>query len=153
MNKQLYKDALGWGLALWLIGYVLGFVFFAFVPASLIGWVITPIGVLITLWVLFKKIHGGSLRYYLSVGIVWSIVAIICDYLFLVLVLKPADGYYKFDVYLYYVLALILPVIPGKNSTLPKGGAPIVGINSVASNRLPACSNATVWDISVTIKV
>src|SRR3989338_355720 len=48
---------------------------------------------------------------------------------------------------------LRLPVIPGKNSTLPKGGAPIVGINSVASNRLPACSNATVWDISVTIKV
>jgi len=123
MNKQLYKDALGWGLALWLIGYVLGFVFFAFVPASLIGWVITPIGVLITLWVLFKKIHGGSLRYYLSVGIVWSIVAIICDYLFLVLVLKPADGYYKFDVYLYYVLALILPVIVGwwrlRKQTLP----------------------------------
>ena len=37
MNSSLYKDALGWGIGLWLIGYVLGFVFFMIVPASMIG--------------------------------------------------------------------------------------------------------------------
>jgi hypothetical protein len=123
VNIQFLKYALGWGFLLWLIGYVLGFVFFAFVPASIIGWVIMPIGVIITLWVLFKKIHGNTLQYYLSVGIVWTIVAIISDYFFLVLLLKPADGYYKIDVYLYYALTLALPVIVGwwklQRQTLP----------------------------------
>ncbi|HLD64384.1 MAG TPA: hypothetical protein VI913_05830 [Candidatus Peribacteraceae bacterium] len=123
MNIQLLKDAVGWGFLLWLIGYILGFLFFAFVPTALIGWVIMPIGMLITLWVLFKKIHGSSFQYYFSVGIAWAIIAIVCDYIFLVLLLKPADGYYKLDVYLYYVLTFALPVILGwwrlRKQTLP----------------------------------
>lgn len=55
MDKQLLKDALGWGFVLWLIGYALGFVVFFIVPPSVIGWVIMPIGIIITLWVLLKK--------------------------------------------------------------------------------------------------
>ena len=113
MNKQFYKDTLGWGVGLWLVGYILGFALFAFVPVSLMGWVIMPIGMAITLWVLLKKIRGGSLQYYLSIGAVWTIIAIVFDYLFLVLLLKPADSYYKPDVYVYYVLTLVLPVIVG----------------------------------------
>jgi len=58
------KDALGWGFLLWLIGYALGIVLFTIVPPWAIGLVITPIGVAITLWVLLKKINGGSLPYY-----------------------------------------------------------------------------------------
>lgn len=118
MNRQLIKDAFGWGFLLWLIGYVLGFVFFAFVPASIIGWVIMPIGILITLWVLFKRIHATSLSYYVRIAIAWTLIAVVCDYLFLVLLLKPADGYYKFDVYLYYALTFALPIFIGwlKNS-------------------------------------
>ena len=113
MDKQFLKNSFGWGFVLWLIGYVLGFVFFAFVPISMIGWVIMPIGIIITLWVLVKKVHGDSLQYYLRVGVAWAIVAIVCDYLFLVLLLKPVDGYYKPDVYLYYILTLALPFIVG----------------------------------------
>lgn len=64
MKKSFYKDVLGWGFVLWLIGYVLGFVFFAFVAASLIGWYIMPIGIVITLWVLMKKIHSESFQHY-----------------------------------------------------------------------------------------
>ena len=55
MNKQLLKDGLGWGFLLWLIGYILGIVFFMFVPPTMIGFVVMPIGIVITLWVLFKK--------------------------------------------------------------------------------------------------
>ena len=113
MNKSFYKDALGWGVGLWLIGYILGFVFFAFVPAPLIGWVIMPIGTLITLWVLLKKIRGGSFQSYVLIAIAWTLIAIIFDYLFLVMLLKPADGYYKLDVYLYYALTFILPLAVG----------------------------------------
>lgn len=113
VTKQLIKDAFGWGFALWLIGYVLGIVLFPVVPQSMLGWIIMPIGIFITLWVLFKKIKGGSLQYYLLLAITWTVIAIIFDYFFLVKVFKPADGYYKLDVYLYYVLTFALPLIVG----------------------------------------
>lgn len=112
-SKPFLKDAFGWGFFLWLIGYALGFIFFAFVPVALIGWVIMPIATAITLWVLFKKVGGGALRYYLGVAVVWTVIAVIGDYLFIVLALHPADGYYKLDVYLYYILTFILPILIG----------------------------------------
>ena len=110
MNKQLLKDTLGWGFVLWMIGYVLGIILFMIVPSSLLGWIIMPIGTIITLWVLFKKVNGNSLRYYLFLAISWTLIAIIFDYFFLVKAFKPADGYYKLDVYLYYSLTFILPL-------------------------------------------
>ena len=111
--KKFLKDALGWGFILWLIGYFLGIVLFAIVPPSLLGWVIMPIGIAVTLWALFKKVAGGSLGYYALVGLVWAIIAIVCDYVFLVQVFHPADGYYKLDIYLYYALTFALPVMFG----------------------------------------
>lgn len=113
MNKQFYKDVFGWGCILWLIGYVLGIIFFFVVPPSIIGWVIMPIGTVITLWVLFKKIKSESFQYYFLLAIVWALIAIVFDYFFLVKVFNPAGGYYKLDVYLYYVLTFVLPLIVG----------------------------------------
>lgn len=113
MTKQFFKDALGWGFILWLIGYALGIMLFTLVPISIIGWIITPIGTAITLWVLFKKINGDSLRYYILIGIVWTLIAVLFDYFFLVKAFKPADGYYKLDVYLYYALTFALPFLAG----------------------------------------
>ena len=113
VNKLIFKDVFGWGIGLWLIGYILGFVFFAFVPISLIGWYIMPIAILITFWVLLKKIKSESFQHYFFVAIGWTIIAVVFDYLFLVLLLKPADGYYKLDVYLYYALTFVLPLVVG----------------------------------------
>ena len=113
MTKQFLKDAFLWGFILWLIGYVLGIVLFAIIPPSLIGWVIMPIGTAITLWVLFKKIKGDGFRYYLLLAISWTLIAMVFDYLFLVKVFKPEDGYYKLDVYLYYILTFTLPLLVG----------------------------------------
>jgi hypothetical protein len=113
MNKQFYKDAFGWGFVLWLIGYGLGMVFFSIVPPAIIGWVIMPIGTVITLWVLLKKVKANSFRYYILLAIVWPLIAVVFDYFFLVKAFKPADGYYKLDVYLYYALTFILPIIVG----------------------------------------
>jgi hypothetical protein len=120
MNKQFLKDALGWGFILWLIGYALGFAFFAFVPAGMIGWVIMPIGTIITIFVAWKKIKGTTLGYYLGVAAIWTIIAVVFDYFFLVKVLKPADGYYKFDVYVYYALTFIIPFVIGLLKTRKK---------------------------------
>lgn len=110
---HLLKNTLGWGFLLWLIGYVLGIALFAVVPPAMLGWVIMPIGTLITLWVLFRKIKRTSLQDYLLIALSWTLIAIVCDYLFLVMLIKPADGYYKPDVYLYYALTFLLPVIVG----------------------------------------
>lgn len=104
-------DAFGWGFVLWLIGFALGVILFSVVPLSMIGWIIMPIGTVITLWVLIKKVKADSYPYYLLLSIVWTLIAIVLDYFFLVKAFKPADGYYKLDVYLYYLLTFILPLI------------------------------------------
>lgn len=113
MNKYFLKDTFGWGFLLWFIGYVLGIILFFIAPPSAIGWIIMPIGIMMTLWVLLKKINNRSLRYYLFLAIIWTLIAIIFDYFFLVQIFQPADGYYKLDVYLYYSSTFILPLIIG----------------------------------------
>lgn len=113
MNHDYVKEALGWGIALWFIDYILGMVLFVLVPASMIGWIILPVGTVITLFVLFKKIKKHSLRYFVGLALSWTFIAVLFDYLFLVTLLKPQDGYYKLDVYIYYALTSILPVVAG----------------------------------------
>lgn len=113
MNKQLLKDGLGWGFLLWLIGYVLGIVLFFVFPASLIGWIIMPVGVVITLLVLVKKIKSHSLQYFVFLAFIWTVIAMLLDYFLLVLLFKPSDGYYKLDVYLYYIFTFTLPLLVG----------------------------------------
>ncbi len=112
-NKQLLKDSLGWGFILWLIGYVLGIILFFVFSPSLIGWVIMPVGILITFWILLKKVKGNTFRYYVFLAVAWTLMAVVFDYLFIVKVFKPADGYYKLDVYLYYALTFIIPLTIG----------------------------------------
>ncbi len=109
----MLKDLLLWGFVLWLIGYVLGIVLFMVVPVALIGWIIAPIGVAITLWVLYRKIRATSFSYYLKIGAVWVILAIVLDYIFVVMMFAPEDGYYKLDVYFYYLFTLTLPLLVG----------------------------------------
>lgn len=113
MTKQFLKDAFGWGFMLWLIGYVLGIVLFFVVPGSLIGWIIMPIGMFLTVLVLVKKAKGTSFAYYFMLAGVWVLLAITFDYFLLVKVFNPADGYYKLDVYIYYFLTFALPFLFG----------------------------------------
>jgi hypothetical protein len=113
VKSNLFKDALGWGFLLWLIGYILGIILFMIVPPSILGWIIMPVGIIITLWVLLKKIKSNSFWYYLLLAIIWTLLAIVFDYFFLVKIFKPVGGYYKLDVYLYYGLTFILPLFVG----------------------------------------
>ena len=112
-DKKLAKYGLYWGFILWLIGFVLGIALFPVVPTALIGYYIMPIGTLITVWVLWKKIKLTNLKDYFILAVFWTLIAIICDYIFLVRLLNPADGYYKFDVFIYYMFTFFLPIIMG----------------------------------------
>lgn len=118
MRAQLIKEAFGWGFLLWLVGYGLGILLFTIVPLWMIGWIITPIGTTITVWVLLKKIQSPAFTHYVWLAIVWTLIAVVCDYFFLVKAFKPADGYYKPDVYLYYALTFVLPLVVGWKKTM-----------------------------------
>jgi len=112
-SRDLLRDALGWGVALWLFGYVLGVLLFFLVPTSLIGWVLSPVAILATLWVLTTRVRAQTQATYAAIAVVWTVIVIALDYVFIVRMLQPADGYYKLDVYLYYALTLALPIIVG----------------------------------------
>ncbi len=99
MDKTFAKDAFFWG-----------FVLFFVVPKEMIGWILNPIGILITLWVLSRKIEGASLGYFLRLAAVWTLIAIVLDYIFNVQLFRIGSGYYQPDVCLYYALTLGLPI-------------------------------------------
>ena len=56
---------------------------------------------------------GDTLRYFGFVALVWLLIAVAGDYVFIVKAFKTADGYYKSDVYLYYALTLAIPLLAG----------------------------------------
>ncbi|NTV41519.1 MAG: hypothetical protein HGA61_04605 [Candidatus Moranbacteria bacterium] len=111
-KKKIFLNTVLWGFLLWLFGYVLGIVFFVFVPKEHIGWAILPFGVAATSWVLLKKIQRESFGCYVGLGVFWVIMALVLDYVFIVKLLKSTN-YYKLDVYTYYILTFILPVFIG----------------------------------------
>jgi len=112
-NKgKIFLNTIFWGFIVWLFGYVLGFIFFALVPKSVLGWYIMPFGIAFALWVLLKKIKREKFMCYVGLGVIWMIMAVALDYVFLVKLLKAAD-YYKLDVYIYYILTFTLPIVVG----------------------------------------
>ena len=112
-NKgKIFLNTIFWGFVLWFFGYVLGFVFFALVSKEILGWYIMPFGIAFTLWVLFKKIKREEFGCYVGLGIIWTILAVVLDYVFLFKMLQ-ANDYYKLDVYIYYVLTFALPIAVG----------------------------------------
>jgi hypothetical protein len=117
---RLLTFAAGWGVGLWLIGYVLGIVLFPFVPVPLIGWIIMPIGAPITIWVLLK-VRNEPPWFYLLLSFAWTSIAVLFDHAFIVKAFNPSDGYYKPDVYVYYALTFLLPLAVGwwRNSHTP----------------------------------
>ncbi|MDD4412052.1 MAG: hypothetical protein PHR00_00125 [Patescibacteria group bacterium] len=109
---KILLNTLFWGLILWLFGYILGIIFFAFIPKNLIGFFILPFGVVFTLWVLLKKIVREKFMCYFGLGLIWMIMAMALDYFFIVKLFGSA-GYYKLDVYIYYLLTFLLPLTVG----------------------------------------
>jgi hypothetical protein len=74
-----------------------------------------------------EESHDPRLPRYLLLGVTWTLVAIVGNYFFIVRAFHPTDGYYKLDVYLCYVLTLLLPVVVGwwKTRTADHRTAPV----------------------------
>lgn len=112
MKKHFFKNAVGWGILLWLFGYILGIILFMFIPESYLYLIIMPLGTALTLWVLFKKVKSKSFHYYFWLAVIWTLIAIVFDYLFLVKLFNSTN-YYSFHIYLYYFLTFALPIFIG----------------------------------------
>jgi hypothetical protein len=107
------KNMLTWGFILWLVGYIAGFVLFFVVPKDYIGWIISPLARVFTIWVLLYKVKRPELMCYFGTGLIWTIMAVVLDYLFIIILLKTGSSYYKSDVFLYYFLTFTLPIVVG----------------------------------------
>jgi hypothetical protein len=112
-TSEKVKNMLFWGFILWLVGYVAGMVLFFVVPKDLIGWVISPFASLFTIWVLMKKVRRPELMCYFGTGLIWTLMAVLLDYIFIVTMLKTGTTYYRPDVLLYYFLTFSLPIAVG----------------------------------------
>jgi hypothetical protein len=113
MRKLLVNESLGWGTAIWCFGYVLGIALFFALPVALIGWTILPAGLAVAVWVMTTRVDEDRLASYAVVALVWTAIAVVCDYIFIVKAIKPADGYYKLDVFIYYALTFLVPLVVG----------------------------------------
>ena len=107
-------DAVLLGFLVWLAGYLAGIaLYFVFAP-DVLGWVLfvilTPVIIILCYWRFGKRREGIS--YYVLVAAAWLIIAVVCDYLFLVRLLNPAV-YYKLDVYVYYASTFLIPFLVG----------------------------------------
>ena len=89
--KQWIKDTAGLGTGLWLIGYLASLALFFTPYAGIMGWILlaifTPVTIAITWW-WFRQRESLSLQYYAGVGIAWMLIAVVLDYLFIVLLFQ-----------------------------------------------------------------
>jgi hypothetical protein len=107
--KNWIKDAVGLGTLLWLFGYVASLILFFTPLVNNMGWIISaifaPVTIVIT-WLWFRA-RGLPLLYFVKVGIVWTVIAIVLDYLFIVQLFQAT--YYETDVFVYYALTFLIP--------------------------------------------
>ncbi|MCQ8894026.1 MAG: hypothetical protein NQU46_05285 [Methanolinea sp.] len=107
---QWVRDMVGLGVFLWLLGYIASILLFFSPYAPIMGWVITPAFIPVTIaitWWWFRR-RRLPLSYYIRVGLVWTVIAVVFDYLFIVVLFHAT--YYAIDVFLYYGLTFLIPV-------------------------------------------
>lgn len=108
--KPWIGDTVGLGAALWLLGYLVSLGLFFTPYAGSMGWIITaiftPVTIAVAWWRFRTRDH--PLRYYARVGLAWTAIAVVLDYVFIVRLFN-AD-YYAPDVFLYYALTFLIPV-------------------------------------------
>jgi hypothetical protein len=109
--QQWIKDTAVLGIGLWLIGYLASLVLFFSSYAKIMGWILliifTPVTIAVTWW-WFRKRKDLTLEYYAKVGVVWVVIAVVFDYLFIVRLFQAT--YYEADVFVYYALTFLIPV-------------------------------------------
>jgi hypothetical protein len=113
--EQILRDTAGMGALLWLAGYLASMaVYFSPLDYAVWGRVVLVLYIPPVIWITAWYFSGRDLPlwYYAGVGIAWSLTAVALDYPFIVLRFG-AWQYYTPDVYLYYALMFLVPVVIG----------------------------------------
>ena len=109
--KQWIKDTAGPGTVLWLIGYLASLALFFSPFAGSMGWILiaifTPVTIAVA-WLWFRQRERHPLQYYAGIGVAWVLIAVVLDFLFIVLLFQAT--YYGPDVFVYYALTFLIPV-------------------------------------------
>jgi len=124
MNQELV-DTIGFGFLLWLIGYFMGF-FIITIPGypeiMTIPVILTAFSLAVALvtaafaYVRFRKRREVSWLYAFLVGIAWTTLAIVLDFIFIVLLFN-APSYYRPHIFIYYAITLVVPSAVSKYSS------------------------------------
>jgi len=121
--KQWVKDFVLLGVGLWLLGYLASLLLFFSPFQSSMGWIITavftPFTIAVTWW--WFRTRDIPLSYYVKVGIAWTVIAVLLDYLLIVRLFQTP--YYEMDVLVYYALTFLIPVVVGIFITRSSGGS------------------------------
>ena len=108
--QQWIKDTAGLGTGLWLVGYLASLLLFVSPYAGIMGWILfvvcTPVTIAVAWW--WFKARELPLVYYVKVGAAWTVIAVVLDYLFIVLLFQAT--YYGPDVFVYYAMTFLIPV-------------------------------------------
>jgi uncharacterized integral membrane protein len=74
------------------------------------GWILlvvcTPVTIAVAWW--WFRARDLALTYYAGAGTAWTVIAVVLDYLFIVLLLQAT--YYGPDVFVYYATTFLVPV-------------------------------------------
>jgi hypothetical protein len=107
-------DAFGLGIGFWLMGYIAGIILYFIVSADILGWIIFIIFAPITSYLAYLRFRKRSepIGYYLIIGAIWAFIAIILDYIFIVMAFNSKE-YYKLDVFAYYLAMFVIPLLIG----------------------------------------
>ena len=112
--KERLIDTLGLGFFLWFIGYIASIILYFLVPSDVLGWILfvlfTPVLIVITRARFRKRLL--TFRYYAIVAMTWTGIAIVADFLFIVLLFNP-DNYYHPSVIVYYLETSLVPLVTG----------------------------------------
>jgi hypothetical protein len=116
-------DTLGLGFVIWLIGYIASIILWPFISHDILGWVLFVIFIPLTVYLPYRRFRKReeAAGYYFLVALVWLLIAVVFDYLFIIKLFNPS-GYYKLDVFVYYAVTFLMPLVIGlKYGTAKKG--------------------------------
>ena len=110
-SKEKLVDLFGYGIGFWLLGYIPGIILFMFLPLNLLGWILIIIFSPIYIYLTLKRFNNRyeEFKYYTLMAIVWTVIAIVFDYLFIVMLFSNPN-YYQIDIAVYYLITFIVPL-------------------------------------------
>ncbi len=113
-TKTKLIDTLLLGFVIWLIGYIASIILYFFVPKEILGWVLFIIFTPLMLYMPYKRFRNReeTAVYYFLVALVWLLIAVVFDYVFIVKLFNSQD-YYKLDVFVYYAVTFLAPFLIG----------------------------------------